>query len=50
MTDIFAFYDWLPTFVDIAGGPKGNDLRAQIEKGEYPGIVNPASSRPTSTA
>ena len=39
MTDIFASYDWLPTFVDIAGGPKGNDLRAQIEKGEYPGIV-----------
>jgi arylsulfatase A-like enzyme len=39
VTDIFAFYDWLPTFVDIAGGPKGNDLRAQIEKGEYPGIV-----------
>jgi arylsulfatase A-like enzyme len=39
MTDIFASYDWLPTFVEIAGGPKGNDLRAQIEKGEYPGIV-----------
>ena len=29
----------MPTFVDIAGGPKGNDLKAQIEKGEYPGIV-----------
>ena len=39
MTDIFASYDWLPTFVEIAGGPKGNDLKAQIEKGEYPGIV-----------
>ncbi len=39
MTDIFASYDWLPTFVEIAGGPKGNDLRAQIEKGEYPGIA-----------
>ena len=38
-TEIFASYDWLPTFVEIAGGPKGNDLRAQIEKGEYPGIV-----------
>ena len=37
--DIFASLDWLPTFVDIAGGPKGNDLRAQIEKGAYPGIV-----------
>src|SRR6185437_14914262 len=38
-TEIFASYDWLPTLVEIAGGPKGNDLRAQIEKGEYPGIV-----------
>ncbi len=37
--DIFASLDWMPTLVDIAGGPKGNDLKAQIEKGEYPGIV-----------
>jgi arylsulfatase len=28
------------TLVDIAGGPKENELKAQIEKGEYPGIVN----------
>ena len=34
---IFASLDWLPTLVDIAGGPKGNELKAQIEKGEYPG-------------
>ncbi len=38
-SDIFASLDWLPTLVDIAGGPKGNDLKAQIEKGAYPGIV-----------
>jgi arylsulfatase A-like enzyme len=38
-TDIFASLDWLPTFVEIAGGPKGNDLKAQIEKGAYKGIV-----------
>jgi arylsulfatase len=38
-TEIFASFDWLPTFVEIAGGPKGNDLKAQIEKGAYPGIV-----------
>jgi arylsulfatase len=31
--------DWLPTLIDIAGGPKGNDLKAQIEAGTYPGIV-----------
>ena len=37
--DIFASLDWLPTFVEIAGGAKGNDLKAQIKKGEYPGIV-----------
>ena len=39
LNDIFASLDWMPTLVDIAGGPKANDLRAQIEKGEYPGIV-----------
>ena len=37
--DIFASYDWLPTFVEIAGGPKGNDLNKQIKAGKYPGIV-----------
>ena len=36
---IFASLDWLPTFVDIAGGPKGNELKKQIEAGQYPGIV-----------
>ncbi|HXI71382.1 MAG TPA: arylsulfatase [Verrucomicrobiae bacterium] len=37
--DIFASLDWLPTLVEIAGGPKGNDLKAKIEAGKYPGIV-----------
>jgi len=37
--DIFASYDWMPTFVEIAGGPKGNDLNKQIMEGRYPGIV-----------
>jgi arylsulfatase A-like enzyme len=36
---IFAALDWLPTFVDIAGGLKDNELKAQIERGAYPGIV-----------
>ena len=36
---LFAALDWLPTLVDIAGGPKGNGLRTQIEDGQYPGIV-----------
>src|SRR6185369_10635824 len=39
LTEIFASLDWLPTFVNIAGGPKGNGLKEQIESGSYPGIV-----------
>jgi arylsulfatase len=38
-SDIFASLDWLPTLVDIAGGPKGDALKKQIEAGTYPGIV-----------
>ena len=38
-SEIFASLDWLPTFVDIAGGPKGDGLKKQIEAGQYPGIV-----------
>ncbi len=37
--DIFAALDWLPTLVEIAGGPKGDELNKQIQAGEYPGIV-----------
>jgi arylsulfatase len=36
---MFASLDWLPTFVNIAGGPKGDGLKQQIEAGQYPGIV-----------
>ena len=36
---MFASLDWLPTFVDIAGGPTGDGLKKQIEAGKYPGIV-----------
>jgi arylsulfatase A-like enzyme len=28
---LFAALDWVPTFVDIAGGPKGDGLKKQIE-------------------
>ena len=42
---MFASLDWLPTFVDIAGGAKGNDLRSRSRKAPIP-----ASSRPRSTA
>jgi arylsulfatase len=35
---IFALYDWLPTFVEIAGGPKGDELNKQIMAGKYEGI------------
>ena len=36
---LFAALDWVPTLVDIAGGPKGDGLKTQIEAGQYPGIV-----------
>jgi len=36
---MFAALDWVPTLVHAAGGPKGNELRSQIEQGQYPGIV-----------
>jgi len=38
-SEIFASLDWLPTLVNIAGGPKGDGLKKQIEAGTYPGIV-----------
>ena len=36
---IFSMLDWLPTLVDIAGGPKGDELNKQIQAGKYPGIL-----------
>ena len=39
LNDIFASLDWVPTFVEIAGGPKGDGLKKQIEAGQYPGLV-----------
>ena len=30
---LFAALDWVPTLVDIAGGPKGDGLKTQIEAG-----------------
>ncbi|HUK17705.1 MAG TPA: arylsulfatase [Bryobacteraceae bacterium] len=39
ISQLFASLDWLPTFVDIAGGPKGEGLKKEIEAGRYPGIV-----------
>ncbi len=39
LNDIFASLDWLPTLVNLAGGPKGDGLKKKIESGTYPGIV-----------
>jgi arylsulfatase A-like enzyme len=38
-TQMFSALDWLPTFVEIAGGPKGDGLKKQLEQGQYSGIV-----------
>jgi arylsulfatase len=37
--EMFSALDWLPTLVEIAGGPKGDELKQRIEAGQYPGIV-----------
>jgi arylsulfatase len=36
---LFSGLDWVPTLVDIAGGPKADALKKRIEGGEYPGIL-----------
>ncbi len=36
---IFSMLDFVPTFVDIAGGAKGDELNKQIMAGKYPGIL-----------
>ena len=37
--EMFASFDWMPTFVEIAGGPKGDELNKQIMAGKYPNFV-----------
>jgi arylsulfatase len=37
--EMFASLDWLPTLVEIAGGPKGDALKQRIEAGQYPKVV-----------
>jgi arylsulfatase A-like enzyme len=36
---MFSALDWLPTLVNIAGGPTGDALKKQIEAGQYPEIL-----------
>jgi arylsulfatase A-like enzyme len=36
---MFAALDWVPTLVELAGGPKGDGLKMEIQSGRYPGIV-----------
>ncbi|MBX3158163.1 MAG: arylsulfatase [Deltaproteobacteria bacterium] len=37
--DMFAALDWMPTLVELAGGPKGDELKHELEAGKYPGMV-----------
>jgi arylsulfatase len=38
-SEIFSSLDFMPTLVNIAGGPTGDGLKKQIEAGKYPGFV-----------
>jgi len=38
-TEMFAALDWLPTLAEIAGGPRGDALKKQIEGGQYSGFA-----------
>jgi arylsulfatase len=38
-TQMFAALDWMPTLAEIAGGPRGDSLKKEIEAGQYPGFV-----------
>ena len=44
-TGIFSLLDWMPTLVEAAGGPKGNDLNKQIMEGKYSGIKKTEARR-----
>lgn len=37
-TEQFAALDWMPTLVEAAGGPKGMELKAKVEKGGFNGF------------
>ena len=37
--EMFSSLDWVPTFVESAGGPKGEELNKEIMAGKYPGIL-----------
>jgi arylsulfatase len=39
LNQMFAALDWMPTLVELAGGPRGDALRGEIQSGRYPGIV-----------
>ena len=43
--EMFASFDWMPTFVEIAGGPKGDELNKQVMAGKYPNFVKTDAGR-----
>ncbi len=43
--EMFASYDWMPTFTEIAGGPKGDELDKQIQAGKYPELRQDQAGR-----
>jgi arylsulfatase A-like enzyme len=39
LNQMFAALDWMPTLVELAGGPTADGLKKQIEGGKYAGFV-----------
>src|SRR5262249_9795100 len=39
LTQMFAALDWMPTLTEIAGGPRGDGLKKEIEAGKYAGFL-----------
>ena len=46
---LVASLDWMPTFAEIAGGPKGDGLKKQIEAGQILASSGPRSTASTSS-
>ena len=49
LNDIFASYDWMPTFVEIAGGPRATTSTSRSWRANIPASSRPSSRGSTSS-